>query len=57
MKRFSIFLITVALPAGMAGCGPAQYELNVSITEGSEVTSPGEVAFIYYKVEANQDYS
>ena len=41
----------------MAGCGPAQYELNISSTEGGEVTSPGEVTFIYYEGEANQDYS
>jgi len=46
-KRLSIFLIVVALIAGMAGCAPAQYNLTVSSTEGGEVTSPGERTFTY----------
>jgi hypothetical protein len=56
LERFSIFLITLALPAGMVGCAPAQYELNISSTEGGTVTSPGDVTFIYYEREANKDY-
>jgi len=47
VKRISIFLITVALIAGMAGCVPTQYNLIVSSTEGGEVTSPGEETFTY----------
>ena len=49
MKRVSIFLITVALIAGMIGCGPApvQYSLTISTTEGGEVTTPGEGTFSY----------
>ena len=47
MKRFSIFLVTVALIIGMAGCAPTQYELTISSTEGGEVTSPGEGTLTY----------
>jgi len=47
MKRVGIFLITVALIAGMAGCGPVQYNLTISSTEGGEVTTPGEGMFTY----------
>ncbi|HUW46896.1 MAG TPA: GLUG motif-containing protein [Dehalococcoidia bacterium] len=47
MKRVSIFLITAALIAGMAGCGPIQYNLTISSTEGGEVTTPGEGTFAY----------
>jgi hypothetical protein len=31
----------------MAGCGPIQYKLTVSSTEGSEVIEPGEATFTY----------
>jgi len=47
VKRVSIFLITAALIAGMAGCGPIQYNLTISSTEGGEVTTPGEGTFAY----------
>ena len=47
MKRFSIFLVTVALVAGMVGCAPPQYNLTISSTEGGEVTSPGDGTFTY----------
>jgi len=49
MKRVSIFLITVALIAGMVGCAPtaAQYNLTISSTEGGEVVTPGEGALTY----------
>jgi len=45
--RVSIFLITVAFMAGIAGCAPVQYDLTVSGTEGGEVTTPGEDTFTY----------
>jgi hypothetical protein len=39
-------LITMALIAGMIGCGPvARYNLTVSSTEGGKVVSPGEGTF------------
>jgi hypothetical protein len=42
IARVSVFLITVALIAGMVGCAqPAQYSLTISSTEGGEVTTPG----------------
>jgi len=48
MKRISIFLITVALIAGMVGCGGGvECDLTISSTEGGEVTSPGEGTFAY----------
>ena len=49
MKRISIFLITVAFIAGMAGCvsSPTEYDLTVSRTEGGVVTAPGEGTFAY----------
>jgi hypothetical protein len=51
MKRFSTFLITVALIVGMVGCArtpsPTQYTLIISSTEGGNVTTPGEGAFTY----------
>jgi len=47
MARVSIFLITVALMAGMVGCAPVQYNLTTSSTEGGEVTTPGEDTFTY----------
>jgi hypothetical protein len=47
-KRLSIFLITVALIAGMVACGGGvEYDLTVSSTEGGEVTTPGEETFTY----------
>jgi hypothetical protein len=47
VKRLSIFLITVALIAGIAGCAPAQYNLTISSTEGGQVNTPGEGEFTY----------
>jgi len=47
LARGCIFLITVALIAGMVGCAPAQYNLTISSTEGGEVTTPGEETFTY----------
>jgi len=47
LARFSIFLITVALIAGMVGCGPVQYNLTIFSSEGGEVTTPGEETFTY----------
>jgi hypothetical protein len=47
LARLSILLITAALIAGMAGCGPIQYNLTVSSTEGGEVIEPGEATFTY----------
>jgi uncharacterized repeat protein (TIGR02543 family) len=54
MKRLSIFLITVALIAGIAGCEPTcscspplQYDLTISSTAGGLVTAPGEGTFPY----------
>jgi len=51
VAKFSIFLITAALIAGMVGCGPflLQYNLTISSTEGGEVTIPGEGTSTHYK--------
>ena len=46
MARVSIFLITVALIAGMVGC-TGQYSLRISSTGGGSVTTPGEGTFTY----------
>jgi uncharacterized repeat protein (TIGR02543 family) len=46
-RQASIFLIAVAMIAGMVGCAPARYNLTISSTEGGEVTSPGEGTFTY----------
>jgi hypothetical protein len=44
MRTISSFLIMAALIAGTAGCvpGPVQYDLTICITEGGEITTPGE---------------
>ena len=47
MARVSVFLITAALIVGMVGCGPVQYNLTISSTEGGDVTIPGEGTFTY----------
>jgi hypothetical protein len=47
LMRIGIFLTTAALVAGMVGCGPTQYNLTVSSTEGGDVTAPGEGKFAY----------
>jgi hypothetical protein len=45
--RVSIFLIMVALVAGMVGCIFVRYDLTISSTEGGEVATPGEATFTY----------
>ena len=48
LTRVSILVVTVALIAGMVGCGqPAQYSLTISTTEGGEITTPGEGTYSY----------
>jgi preprotein translocase subunit YajC len=42
VAKISIFLITVALIAGMVGCGGAEYYLTIASTAGGSVTTPGE---------------
>lgn len=47
MKRVSVFLIAVALIAGMAGCAPIQHQLTIFSTAGGSVITPGEGTFTY----------
>ena len=47
LMRLNIFLIVAALITGMVGCGPTQYNLTISSTQGGTVTAPGEGAFTY----------
>jgi hypothetical protein len=50
LVKFSIFLITVVLITGMAGCEPTstlQYDLTIEGTVGGSVTNPGEGTFTY----------
>jgi hypothetical protein len=47
MKKFSTFVITVALIVGLVGCAGVVYDLTISSTEGGEVTTPGEETFTY----------
>jgi uncharacterized repeat protein (TIGR02543 family) len=47
VKRISIFLILVALIAGMVGCLPVQYTLTITSTVGGNVTTPGVGNFTY----------
>jgi hypothetical protein len=56
MRGAGIFLIAVALVAGMVGCSPVsdpdsdptpEYDLNISSTAGGEVPTPGEGTFTY----------
>jgi hypothetical protein len=51
LTKFSIFLITLALIAGMVGCGTEDFkcDLTIAITEGGTVVRPGEGTFSYYK--------
>jgi len=66
LVRGSIFLIAVALVAGMVGCFTPfrmQYQLTISSTEGGKVTTPGEGIFTYWVgttvdlvAEANEGY-
>ena len=48
LVKFSIFLITLALIAGMVGC-TSPYSINISSTPGGTVTTPGEGLFRYNK--------
>jgi hypothetical protein len=47
VARVGIFLITVALIAGMIGCVGVKYDLTISSTAGGSVTTPGERTFTY----------
>ena len=47
LSRFSIFLVMVALIAGMVGCGGIEYDLTIASTAGGSVTTPGEATFTY----------
>jgi len=51
LAKFSIFLITVALIAGMVGCDTAGFKcyLTIAITEGGTVMRPSEGTFAYYE--------
>jgi hypothetical protein len=52
MKRGSVFLVVVALIAGLMGCEPSptpRYDLIVTSTTGGSVAEPGEGTFTYYK--------
>ena len=50
LARVSIFLVTVALIAGMVGCNLTfvRYSLSILSTEGGSVTEPGEGVFPLY---------
>jgi len=47
VARVGIFLVTVALVAGMVGCVGVKYDLTISSTVGGSVTTPGEGTFTY----------
>jgi hypothetical protein len=49
LAKFSIFLIAVALIAGMVGCVPYEYDLTIASTAGGEVIKPGEGTFTCYE--------
>ena len=49
MRIVGIFLIAVALIAGMVGCIPVQYNLTIDSTCGGLVTKPGEGTFTYFE--------
>jgi hypothetical protein len=56
VKTVSIFLITVALIAGMVGCdGVVKYDLTVSSTEGGSVNTPGEAGPYTYNEGTDVD--
>jgi hypothetical protein len=53
LARISIFLVAIALIAGMVGCdfsppGGVRHSLSISSTEGGSVTEPGEGVFTLY---------
>jgi TRAP-type C4-dicarboxylate transport system substrate-binding protein len=47
LTRVNIFLIVVALIAGIVGCTGESYVLTISSTPGGSVTAPGEGMFTY----------
>ena len=49
MRVVGIFLVAVALVAGMVGCIPVQYNLTIDSTCGGVVTKPGEGTFTYFE--------
>ena len=49
MRIVGIFLIAIALIAGMVGCIPVQYNLTIDSTCGGVVTKPGEGTFTYFE--------
>ena len=49
MKKFSIFLVTVAVVAGIISCVGVEYDLTIASTTGGSVTVPGEGTFTYYE--------
>jgi uncharacterized repeat protein (TIGR02543 family) len=49
VTKVGIFLIIIALIAGMVGCIFVRYDLTTSSTEGGRVTTPGEATFTYDK--------
>ena len=49
MRIIGIFLIAIALIAGMVGCIPVQYNLTIDSTYGGVVTKPGEGTFTYFE--------
>jgi hypothetical protein len=49
VAKVGIFLIALALIAGIASCIFVRYDLTVSSTEGGQVTAPGEATFTYDK--------
>jgi hypothetical protein len=51
VARVSIFLIAVALIAGMAGCVGVEYDLTITRTAGGSVTTPREGTFTYAEGE------
>jgi Leucine-rich repeat (LRR) protein len=51
VARLSIFLITVALIAGMAGCVPEECDLTIASTAGGKVIKPGEGTSTHLKGE------
>ncbi len=61
--RVMVFLTIVTIVAGMAACGPTEYNLIVSSTAGGSVTEPGEGKYTYregivviLRAEAEQGY-
>ena len=61
MARLSIFLITVALIAGMVGCGCGggggggeSYALIIASTAGGSVTTPGEGTYYLWRGDGGQ---